>query len=102
MPTRTTDNKSDEKDSFDSTRKIKEHAERNKTNNSPNKTESRDVKLKTNKRKKIRVAILGDSILNGIQEKGLDKNADINIKIQKYFGASSTDIFDHIKPSLRK
>ena len=41
-------------------------------------------------------------MLNGIQERGLNKNADINIRIRKYPGASSTDILDHIKPSLRK
>ena len=41
-------------------------------------------------------------MLNGVQEKGLNKNADINIKIRKYSGASSTDILDHIRPSLRK
>ena len=85
-----------------SAKKTKEHAERNKANNSPNNTESRDVKPKTNKRKKIRVEILGDSMLNGVQEKGLNKNADINIKIRKYPGASSTDILDHIRPTLRK
>ena len=96
------DNKSDAKDSFDKTKKIKEHAERNKANNLPNSTESMDAKPKTNKRKKIRVEILGDSMLNGVQEKGLNKNADINIKIRKYPGASSTDILDHIRPSLRK
>ena len=101
--TNTADNKSDEKDSFDCTKKIKEHAERNKANNYlPNNTESRYVKLKTKKRKKIRAKILNDSMLNGTQEKGLIKNADINIKIRKYPGASSTDILDHIKPSLRK
>ena len=33
------DNKSDEKDSFNSTKQIKEHAERNKANNLPNSTE---------------------------------------------------------------
>ena len=98
----TGDKKSVEKDCFDNTKKIKEHAERNKANNLPNSTESRDVKLKTNKRKKVRVEILCDSMLNGIQEKGLNKNADINIQIRKYPGASSTDILDHIKPSLRK
>ena len=32
----------------------------------------------------------------------MNKNADINIKIRKYPGASSTDILDHIRPSLRK
>ena len=78
----TANNISHEKNSFDSTKKSKEHAERNQANNSPNNTESRNVKLKTNKRKKIRVEILGDSMLNGIQEKGLNENADINIKIQ--------------------
>ena len=41
-------------------------------------------------------------MLNGIQEKGLNKNVDINIKIRKYPDASSTDILDHIIPSLRK
>ena len=41
-------------------------------------------------------------MLNGVQEEGLNKNAGINIKIQKYPGASSTDILDHIRPSLRK
>ena len=48
------------------------------------------------------VEILGDSILNGVQEKGLNKNADTNIKIRKHPGASSTDILDHIRPSLGK
>ena len=43
--------------------------------------QSRDVKPKTNKRKKIRVEILGDSMLHGIQEKGLNKNTNIIIKI---------------------
>ena len=45
------------------------------------------MKPKKNKRKKIRVEILGDSMLNGVQEKGLNKNADIIIKIGKYPGA---------------
>ena len=96
--TDTADNKSDEKNS---TKKIKEHAERNKANNSPNDTESRYVKLKTNKRKKIRVEIMGDSMLNGIQEKGLNKNADINIKIpiDRHIGPNQTNFRkepDHI------
>ena len=48
------------------------------------------------------VEILCDSILNGVQEKGLNKNADTNIKIRKHPGASSFDILDHIRPSLGK
>ena len=46
------DNKSDERDNFDSTKKTKEYAERNKANNSPNNTESRNVKPKTIKLRK--------------------------------------------------
>ena len=41
-------------------------------------------------------------MLNGIQKKGLNENADMNIKIWKFPGASLTDILDHIKPSLRR
>ena len=40
-------------------------------------------------------------MLNGIQEKGLNKNADTNIKIRKHPGVSSIDIMDHVKPSLK-
>ena len=40
------DNKSDEKDSVDGTKKIKERSERNKANNSPNNTQSSNVKTK--------------------------------------------------------
>ena len=90
------DNKSGEKDNFDSTKETKEHAERNKANNSSNNTEFRNVKPKTNKKKKVRVRML-----NGIQEKGLNKNANINIKIGKYPGLSSTEILDYMKSSLR-
>ena len=44
----TADNKSDEKENiFDSTKKIKEHADRSKAINSPMKTKSRDVKKDT-------------------------------------------------------
>ena len=41
-------------------------------------------------------------MVNGIQEKGMNKESNMIIKIRKYPGASSTDILDHIKPSLRK
>ena len=41
-------------------------------------------------------------MLNVVQGKELNKNADINIKIRKYPGASSSNILDHIRPSLRK
>ena len=54
------------------------------------------------KRKKIRVEILNDSILNDNQEKGVNESADMNIKTWKHPGTSSTDKLNHIKSSLRK
>ena len=41
-------------------------------------------------------------MLNGIEEKGLNKDVKFNIKVRKYPGASSIDILDHLKPTLRK
>ena len=41
-------------------------------------------------------------MLNGIHERGMNKDENIKVKIRKYPGASSIYISDHIKPSLRK
>ena len=41
-------------------------------------------------------------MLNGIHERGTNKDENIKMKIRKYPGTSSIDISDHIKPSLRK
>ena len=64
-------------------KKEKKHAEKNKANNSPNKIESKDVKLKIITGKKIRVEILGDSMLNDIREKRLNKNPEIVISVRE-------------------
>ena len=40
-------------------------------------------------------------MLNGIHERGMNKDENIEVKIRKYPGASSVDVLDHIKPSLR-
>ena len=53
---------------------------------------------KMNTRK--RVFIIGDSILNGISEYGLNKNHDVKVRPQS--GATSQDIKDHIKPIIRR
>ena len=52
--------------------------------------------------KKVHIEIVGDSMLNGIQERGLNKDSNVKIKLRKYPGASSMDLLDHIKPSLRR
>ena len=41
-------------------------------------------------------------MLNGIHERGMNKDENIKVKVRKYLGASSIDILDHIKPSLRE
>ena len=41
-------------------------------------------------------------MLNGIYERGMNKDKNIKVKIRKYPGTSSIDILDHIKPSLWK
>ena len=41
-------------------------------------------------------------MLNGIYERGMSKFENINLNIRKYPGASSIDILDHFKLSLRK
>ena len=53
-------------------------------------------------KKKSHIEIIRDSMLNGIHERGMNKDENINVKIRKYPGASSIDILDYIKPSLRK
>ena len=41
-------------------------------------------------------------MLNGIHERGMNKDKNIKVKIRKYPGTFSIDILDHIKPSLWK
>ena len=44
--------------------------------------------------------IVGDSMLNGITEHGLDKRH--RIKVKAHPGATLQDILDHIKPTVRR
>ena len=47
-----------------------------------------------------RVFVLGDSIINGIEEKGLSKKH--NVRLRKCPGDSTEDLLDHVKPVARK
>ena len=51
---------------------------------------------------KKRITIIGDSLLNNIAEKGLQKNKNQRVKVRCHPGATTTDIIDHIKPEIRK
>ena len=53
------------------------------------------------KHEKKRVIIVGDSILNGISEKGLTKKNHI-VKVRPHPGATTEDLVDHIKPVARR
>ena len=46
------------------------------------------------------ITIIGDSILNGLEEAGMQK--DQNVKVRAHSGATTRDIIDHIKPVVRK
>ena len=101
-PVKSQSDKSDYSNVGDSIKNIQEHVEKMKANGSPNKNKTNDEKVKSTPKKKIRVEIVGDSLLNGVQEKGMNKDSNMIIKVRKYPGATSTDILDHIRPTLRK
>ena len=64
-----------------------------------------DNKQNNNKKPTIKqyIELIGDSLLNNIKERGLKKDKEnILVKVRKYPGATSTDIVDHLKPTLRK
>ena len=41
-------------------------------------------------------------MVNGIEEGGMNKTNHFNIKVRRYPGASTIDIINHLKLSLRK
>ena len=52
--------------------------------------------------KEKQIEIIGDSMLNGIQERGMNKDQNIRTKLCKYPGIFSINILDIIKPNLKK
>ena len=46
------------------------------------------------------IIVIGDSILNGIEERGICKHH--NVKVRPHPGAATNDIVDDIKPAARK
>ena len=47
------------------------------------------------KQEKVKIAVTGDSMLNGLNEKGLSKSH--NVKVKNYPSATSEDILDKIE-----
>ena len=60
-----------------------------------------DVRTKAEKKaERKKIVIIGDSLLNGLEEKRMKRDHDIQIR--PHPGASSLDISDHIRPVLRR
>ena len=51
------------------------------------------------KQEKKKIVVAGDSVLNGVNEKGLSKSH--NVKVKNYPGATSEDILDKIDDLLK-
>ena len=59
--------------------------------------------LKNFKMKMKRIEVVGDSILNEINENCLSKNAKkYYVNVRAHLGATSRDLIDHIKPVARR
>ena len=68
------------------------------TNVTGNKTESASMDMNVDKN--VTVEIIGDSILNGLVDRGLSKNG--NIKTRKYPGCTTRDLKHHVIPTIEK
>ena len=52
--------------------------------------------------KKRQIEIIGGSMLNGIQERGINKDQNTKTKLFKYPGIFPINILDIIKPNFKK
>ena len=57
-------------------------------------------KIQQQEKERKRVYVPGDSIINGVEEKGLSRNHIV--KVRKYPGNNTEDMIDHVKPIIRK
>ena len=57
-------------------------------------------KKKQNKQDTLKVEIIGDSMLNGLNDKGLNKFG--NVKTRKYPGCTTKDLIHHAIPTIEK
>ncbi len=82
-------------------RALKKVLKCSKERNAKEDLKEQDVRTKVEKKaERKKIVIIGDSLLNGLEEKKMKRNHDIQIRPQP--GASSLDISDHIRPVLRR
>ena len=65
----------------------------NKTKNSENSTKEVEPK---------HIAVIGDSLLNNIIGRGLQKGHKNSVKVRSRPGSTTLDIIDHVRPEARK
>ncbi len=79
---------------------MKNNDDKGKQRSQPIVINSDSPEQKTPKKDTKRITIVGDSMLNGIMEDGMQKNH--NVRIKRRPGATTLDIMDHVKPVIRK
>ena len=89
--------------------KITPYHEENVNQKQSRKKHDRDISIpkqttetenKKNKQNTLKVEIIGDSMLNGLNDKGLCKNG--NVITRKYPGCSTKDLIHHAIPTIEK
>ena len=90
-----------EKDDIErSNNAIENHVKNDKINYSPKKNKPNDENVHETPQKKTQIEILVDSMVNGIEERRMNKTNQFKIKVRRYPGASSIDIIDHLNPLM--
>ena len=72
----------------------------NGASNVVDKNENEDKNENMEGPQRLDITVVGDSILNGIEEKGLSKRH--RVRVRPHPGANSEDLTDHIKPIIRR
>ena len=74
------------------------------TINSKNDNDDTQTSIKESNKNvvKKKVIITGDSIIGGLNKKGMQNTRDKDVKVKCHSGATTDDLIDHLNPELRK
>ena len=74
------------------------------TINSKNDNDDTQTSIKESNKNvvKKKVIIIGDSIIGGLNKKGMQNTRDKDVKVKCHPGATTGDLIDHLNPELRK
>ena len=60
------------------------------------------IKVDKKQPKKMWIEIVWDSVINNIEERGMNEVEQVSIKVQKYPIPSSADLAEQVNPCLKK